>query len=80
MRETCSKTESQRLLPLISPPQPCNTGREAMDCKTVAHNLCAFLDGQLNPAEARALNGHLRACWMCRAVAELARRTLAQIG
>ncbi|HEX9759897.1 MAG TPA: zf-HC2 domain-containing protein [Candidatus Acidoferrales bacterium] len=51
-----------------------------MDCKTVAHNLCAFLDGQLNPAEARALNGHLRACWMCRAVAELARRTLAQIG
>lgn len=51
-----------------------------MDCKDVAASLCAYLDGLLSPEQERALHGHLRACWMCRTVAESARRTLSQIG
>jgi anti-sigma factor RsiW len=41
-----------------------------MTCRTVAAQLTAYLDGELDGDRASAVRGHLRLCAACRAVAE----------
>lgn len=47
-----------------------------MTCKQVIRQLCEYLDGELEPALAQALESHLADCHDCRIVFDTTRKTI----
>jgi predicted anti-sigma-YlaC factor YlaD len=50
-----------------------------LNCRTVVHVLCDFLDGQIDSRFSHVVEKHLVGCPLCRQVLESARQTLTQI-
>ena len=47
-----------------------------MNCKRVIHQLCDYLDGELDPGLARELEKHLEHCADCHLVVDTTRKTI----
>jgi len=47
-----------------------------LNCKRVIHQLCDYLDGELDPGLARELEKHLEHCEDCHLVVDTTRKTI----